>query len=353
MAQRDRLKLRRGEKGCHESASWLELRATMAFGGLRYFFGGTSRAVRSDVEREWGRLFGLQKRPNALHVFDLSKQSRCPEISEYHKSGPRLIPVKNTSLTFDGRTIADCNSLLDHSAENPVLFIRIHLNMDGTRREEYRWSFVVAPAKGEAISNGQKYCYWIGWHLEPFGDHCVCRFEARQNDLQENLLLVRLVIAEVKDLTRLDCLLSSRPSADATDHPNLRSLVWVKEQLGRLVGEGCLKGKPDSFKEIEKQGRELAQRSSQLGETIYVPSQSAWIDKEVGAVGKRKEAPPSSAGPSDKPTSSMGPPLLPASATRGKRNKLRDQAAGRKASAQGQKFFTMDDLPLWPQPKLG
>ena len=250
------------------------------------------------------------------------------------------------SLTFDARTIADCNPLFDQSAENPFLFIRIHSSIDSTE-ESYRWSFIVGPAKEESNPNAQK--YWIGWHLEPFGDRCVCRFVARHNDLREKgYLLVRLTIAEVKDLTRLDKSLCSRPSADAIGFPNSRSLVWVKEQLGKLVGEDCLKGTPRSFEDIEKEGRELAQRSIQLRETIYVSSRSAWIGKDVEAVGKGKET-SSSVGPHSTPTSSMGPPLLPASATRGKRNKIVDQAARTEAPAQGRKFFTMDDLPIWPQ----
>ncbi len=239
--------------------------------------------------------------------------------------------------------------MFHHCPENPFLFIRIHFNIDGPK-EKYRWSFIVGPAKGDTDPNGQK--YWIGWHLEPFGDRVVCRFLARQNDLRETgYLLVHLIIAEVKDLTRLDRVVCSRPSADATEHPNSRSLFWVKELLGRLVGEGCLKETPNSFEEIETEGRELAQRSIQLRETIYVSSQSAWIGKEVEAAGKGKET-PSSIGPPNKPTSSMAPPLLPASATQGKRNKHANQAARMEAPAQGPKFFTMDDLPIWPQPKL-
>ena len=237
-----------------------------------------------------------------------------------------------------------------HSAKNPFLFMRIHFNIDGPE-EAYRWSFIVGPAKGDTDPNRQK--YWIGYHLEPFGDRVVCRFVARQNNLREKgFLLVQLMIAEVKDLTTLDKVMCSEPSDDATEHPNSRSLFWVKEQMGKVVGEGCLEGTPKAFEKIETEGRQLAQRSIQLRETMYVPNQSAWMGKEVEAVGKGKESPSSSLESPSKPTSSMGPPLLPASATQGKRNKNVDQVARTAAPAQGRKFFTMDDLPIWPQQKL-
>lgn len=195
---------------------------------------------------------------------------------------------RNTTPTFDARTTANFDSPF---VGIPLLFIGIYSNTD-VNEEDYRWSFIVYPAKKEGASEEQEYL--LLWRLG-HGRGNRCRFEAHQGRLrdQENML-GWLVIAEVKNLKELDdTLLSSSPSTSVPDNRKSRSLFWVQGMLERLVDAGCLKGKPKAFEDIETAGREIAQRHTQLGKTMYVPQDNGLLDRrpsQGAETGKETEA---------------------------------------------------------------